>query len=194
MLFFSSRRRHTIYWRDWSSDVCSSDLTYGDPLLLHAALAPGLLELAALGDELAFGVAEARGLLELLAVYGGLLLGADRGEFLVYLLVVGRRGHGLDPHLGSRLIDEVYGLVRQEAVRDVAVAQLRGGLQGLVGDVYVVVRLVLLAQALEDQLGLLDRRLADLDGLEAPLQRLVLLDVLAVLVRSEEGRVGQECR
>src|SRR3712207_6900144 len=24
--FFSSRRRHTIYWRDWSSDVCSSDL------------------------------------------------------------------------------------------------------------------------------------------------------------------------
>src|SRR6476620_6613059 len=25
--FFSSRRRHTRYWRDWSSDVCSSDLT-----------------------------------------------------------------------------------------------------------------------------------------------------------------------
>src|SRR5947209_13044818 len=28
--FFSSRRRHTRYWRDWSSDVCSSDL----PLLI----------------------------------------------------------------------------------------------------------------------------------------------------------------
>src|SRR3712207_2107314 len=28
MFFFSSRRRHTRYWRDWSSDVCSSDLTY----------------------------------------------------------------------------------------------------------------------------------------------------------------------
>src|SRR5947209_10681302 len=27
--FFSSRRRHTRYWRDWSSDVCSSDL--GEP-------------------------------------------------------------------------------------------------------------------------------------------------------------------
>src|ERR1035437_1731415 len=26
-LFFSSRRRHTRYWRDWSSAVCSSDLT-----------------------------------------------------------------------------------------------------------------------------------------------------------------------
>src|SRR3712207_7761914 len=24
--FFSSKRRHTRYWRDWSSDVCSSDL------------------------------------------------------------------------------------------------------------------------------------------------------------------------
>src|SRR3712207_9442837 len=27
IFFFSSRRRHTRYWRDWSSDVCSSDLT-----------------------------------------------------------------------------------------------------------------------------------------------------------------------
>src|SRR3712207_9526655 len=29
MFFFSSRRRHTRYWRDWSSDVCSSDLSTG---------------------------------------------------------------------------------------------------------------------------------------------------------------------
>src|SRR3712207_6850334 len=28
-VFFSSRRRHTRYWRDWSSDVCSSDLHKG---------------------------------------------------------------------------------------------------------------------------------------------------------------------
>ena len=28
--FFSSRRRHTRYWRDWSSDVCSSDLRCKD--------------------------------------------------------------------------------------------------------------------------------------------------------------------
>src|SRR2546421_363760 len=32
MFFFSSRRRHTRSDRDWSSDVCSSDLAYGpDP-------------------------------------------------------------------------------------------------------------------------------------------------------------------
>src|SRR6266542_6300729 len=28
--FFSSRRRHTRCYRDWSSDVCSSDLYVGD--------------------------------------------------------------------------------------------------------------------------------------------------------------------
>src|SRR5690606_40470839 len=28
--FFSSRRRHTRFSRDWSSDVCSSDLVQGD--------------------------------------------------------------------------------------------------------------------------------------------------------------------
>src|SRR3712207_1002713 len=31
MFFFSSRRRHTRYWRDWSSDVCSSDLSASTP-------------------------------------------------------------------------------------------------------------------------------------------------------------------
>src|SRR3712207_2735427 len=34
-VFFSSRRRHTRYWRDWSSDVCSSDLE-----AVHHTLAP----------------------------------------------------------------------------------------------------------------------------------------------------------
>src|SRR3712207_7812239 len=46
--FFSSRRRHTRYWRDWSSDVCSSDLRGGVehawlpffPWLTLAAVAP----------------------------------------------------------------------------------------------------------------------------------------------------------
>src|SRR3712207_6889025 len=35
--FFSSRRRHTRYWRDWSSDVCSSDL---GRLLARSGCAP----------------------------------------------------------------------------------------------------------------------------------------------------------
>src|SRR5438128_9246228 len=31
--FFSSRRRHTRCYRDWSSDVCSSDLTNQQQIL-----------------------------------------------------------------------------------------------------------------------------------------------------------------
>src|SRR3712207_7527560 len=37
--FFSSRRRHTRYWRDWSSDVCSSDLPFPDSDISEEALA-----------------------------------------------------------------------------------------------------------------------------------------------------------
>src|SRR5207245_6760013 len=33
MFFFSSRRRHTRCYRDWSSDVCSSDLRRNDAAL-----------------------------------------------------------------------------------------------------------------------------------------------------------------
>src|SRR3712207_1795860 len=36
LFFFSSRRRHTRYWRDWSSDVCSSDLAASMGLDLFA--------------------------------------------------------------------------------------------------------------------------------------------------------------
>src|SRR5438445_2186688 len=39
VFFFSSRRRHTRYWRDWSSDVCSSDLA-GGPLKTPAPPRP----------------------------------------------------------------------------------------------------------------------------------------------------------
>src|SRR6266516_2723388 len=35
--FFSIRRRHTISYGDWSSDVCSSDLVWWH---LHAAVGP----------------------------------------------------------------------------------------------------------------------------------------------------------
>src|SRR5690349_24886709 len=36
MFFFSSRRRHTRSLRDWSSDVCSSDLDHPHPAVLEA--------------------------------------------------------------------------------------------------------------------------------------------------------------
>src|SRR5882672_11776410 len=36
--FFSSRRRHTRSLCDWSSDVCSSDLVTGKPVVLGGSL------------------------------------------------------------------------------------------------------------------------------------------------------------
>src|SRR5256885_7098889 len=40
VFFFSSRRRHTRLQGDWSSDVCSSDLTRGQRLPRSRTVAP----------------------------------------------------------------------------------------------------------------------------------------------------------
>src|SRR3712207_8927138 len=47
VFFFSSRRRHTRYWRDWSSDVCSSDLVFDNA---YMRVFPNMVVMAA-GDE-----------------------------------------------------------------------------------------------------------------------------------------------
>ena len=93
-------------------------------------------------------------------------------------------GLEFDLHLQARgrLVDEVDGLVGQEAVGDVAVGERRGGDQRAVGDAHAVMLLVLLLQAAQDGDGVLHRRLGDEDRLEAPGERGILLDVLAVLV------------
>src|SRR5690625_7554875 len=56
VFFFSSRRRHTRWPRDWSSDVCSSDLTYLSPaeierLMNHVAHAFNILPEAEVSIE-----------------------------------------------------------------------------------------------------------------------------------------------
>src|SRR5690606_39994302 len=84
--FFSSRRRHTRFSRDWSSDVCSSDLaelglsSIGDPALTY------------LGSE--YAAAE----LEVAQVLGReqrrayqLMVGGIRSGGFPRLLVVGRQ-------------------------------------------------------------------------------------------------------
>src|SRR5690625_1154320 len=42
--FFSSRRRHTRWPRDWSSDVCSSDLIRGGTVLFTQERGGGLAQ------------------------------------------------------------------------------------------------------------------------------------------------------
>ena len=124
--------------------------------------------------------------LEVLGVDRALLAAAHVGDLLVELAQVRRRGHPADAQPRAGLVDQVDRLVGQEPVGDVAVGQRRRGHQRLVGDRHPVVRLVAVAQALEDLDGVRDRRLGDLDRLEPALERGVLLEVLAVLV--ERGR------
>ena len=88
-------------------------------------------------------------------------------------------------HVGAGLVDEVDGLIRQEAVGDVALAQKHGLTAHLVADGDAVVVLVIVRDAAQDLHALLDGGLVDGHGLEAPLKRRVLLDMLAVL---GEGR------
>ncbi len=93
-------------------------------------------------------------------------------------------GPGVDLHAepGRGLVDEVDGLVGQEPGGDVAVGQRGGGDERGVGDPHAVVHLVALLESAQDADGVLDGRLADVDLLEAALERRVLLDPLAVLV------------
>src|SRR6266576_4766590 len=51
--FFSSRRRHTSSLRDWSSDVCSSDLQFGGVTRTFTP-STGFPFVVVLVDELAF--------------------------------------------------------------------------------------------------------------------------------------------
>src|SRR6266704_3977759 len=52
--FFSSRGRHTRSKRDWSSDVCSSDLAVGDDCSVMCALGAAVVGVQVL-DELGAG-------------------------------------------------------------------------------------------------------------------------------------------
>ena len=97
----------------------------------------------------------------------------------------------LHPQARGRLVDEVDRLVGKEAVGDVAVGEHRRGDERRVADLDAVVRLVALLQPAQDRDRVRDGRLADEHRLEAPLERCVLLDVLAVLVERRRADRAQ---
>src|SRR5215203_1606650 len=146
------------------------------------ASCPTLLPLVELGLELLDTLLEACGRLVVLGLDSILLLAFEARYLLLYAPDVDWRHRRAEPHLGRRLVEEVYGLVRQEPVRYVAVAELGRRDDGLLRDLHPVVRLVSVPEAEEDRHRLIHRRLVDEHGLEAPLQRGIFLHVLAVLV------------
>ena len=170
-----------------------------------------LLEGADLGDRvlLVLPVRDLR-----VALLGELReLRLDRGEPSLRLLVclLGERGlldleladaalddvdlerHRVDLDAQARrgLVDEVDRLVGELTGGDVAVRQDRGRDERRVLDPHTVVDLVALLQPAEDRDRVVDRRLAHEHLLEAPLERGVLLDVLAVLVERRRADHAQ---
>ncbi len=110
------------------------------------------------------------------------LLDLELHDAAVELVELFRLGVDLHAQARRRLVHQVDGLVGQEAVGDVAVGKLRRGDERAVGDAHAVMDLVLLLEAAQDGDGVLHRRLVDEDGLEAPRQSGVLLDIFAVFV------------
>uniref|UniRef100_A0A0N4ZZD3 NDK domain-containing protein n=1 Tax=Parastrongyloides trichosuri TaxID=131310 RepID=A0A0N4ZZD3_PARTI len=117
------------------------------------------------------------------AAHGGLALNLQLDQAAVDL--VQRLGLGVDghAHAAGGLVDQVDGLVGQEAVGDVAVRQGGGGDDGAVADPHAVVDLVLLLEAAQDRHRVLDGGFGDEDRLEATGQGRVLFDVLAVFIQ-----------
>ena len=111
-----------------------------------------------------------------------LLLDLQLGELTRGGVNLDRHAVELHAQAACRLIDQVDGLVGQEAVGDIAIGEVGGGHERAIGDVHAVEDLVLLLEATQNRDGVLDGRLAHHNGLETTGERRVLLDVLAVLV------------
>ena len=117
-----------------------------------------------------------------LSFFKRLLLDLHAHNLAVEIVELLRLGIDLHAQPRRRLVDQIDRLVGQEAVGDVAVRQGRRGDQRAVGDPHLVVRFVFFLQAAQDRDGVLDRRLVDIDRLEAPRQGGILLDMLLVFI------------
>src|SRR6266496_2244068 len=123
--FFSSRRRHTRSLRDWSSDVCSSDLDLPHRLAAdaHARLAHALADSPHGAERTSVEIADAR----------PIVLGVRpqrAGQLVVAVRLPDRRLLGLAP---LRLLERDGGL-RGHAPLEVGTALLEEAVRGLAHD------------------------------------------------------------
>ena len=125
-------------------------LLIDDAVRLLGLVAPVLRELVLLLLELLGLVAQVRGLLEVLLHHRGFLLGVELVDLLVDVLQVRRPRHRLEANARPGLVDHVDGLVRQAMAGDVPLGKFDRRLEGRVGDLHAVVRLVPVAQTLAE--------------------------------------------
>ena len=109
----------------------------------------------------------------------------------LHLIDFDRHAADLHPQRRACFVDDVDGLVRQEAIADVSVRQNRGGHDRRVLDANSVVNLVLLFQAAEYSDRVVHRRLAHQHRLETPRESRVLFHVLAVFRERRRADAAQ---
>jgi hypothetical protein len=159
------------------------DVFLGDIDALLLVVGPPLVEEGVeLLLRLLLLVTKRGGFFEILFLDGGFLAADDLFDLGFDVFDLGRPGHRGDAGARAGLVHDVDGLVGKESAGEVALGKADAGLDGGVGELRIVVDLVLGTEPLENQDGVLDVGLLDLDGLEAALEGGVLLDVLAVLV------------
>ncbi len=103
----------------------------------------------------------------------------DLGDDVFNLLNIDARGttlFGLQTLVGTRLVDDVDGLVGHVPVVDVAGGELRRGTQRFIGVLDVVVLLEAPLEAPQDAIGVIHRGLDHVDLLETSGQRPILLE------------------
>ena len=132
-------------------------------------------------DQRLQAVAQLCGLLEAAVRHGLLQLPRDGALLLLHPAVaVAPTGQ---PDARGALVEQVERLVRQEPVGQIAARKLHRRVDRACGDAHAVVALQSRAESLQNFLRLGTARLPDGDGAEAPLERGVLLDKLAVFLQ-----------
>ncbi len=173
----------TLHFGVDALDVLAQLVHLRDGVLFAFPLCLHLVELVALFGQLLLHLAQVRLRQLVVVLLQRGLLDFQLHDVAADVVHLGRHGVDFRTNHGARLVDEVNRLVGQEAVGDVAVGERRGGNQGVVLNLHAVEDLIALLQTAQDGDGVLDRRLADHDRLEAALQCGVLLDILPVFVQ-----------
>src|SRR5690606_34465180 len=127
-------------------------------------------------------VTQARGFLEALALDDPVLLFADLFNLLFEVHDLLRNADIGKVNASTGLVHDVDRFVRKESIRDVAIAQFDGKLDGLVRVADVVVLLIMGFDVAQNVDRLFGRRWIDDDLLEAAIESTIFLDVLAIFV------------
>src|SRR2546422_6492586 len=192
--FFSSRRRHTRCSRDWSSDVCSSDLPWAPPI-------PGLAQAGYLDNASAMALGR---LPQSLIVIGASAVGLELAQMfarlgtpVTILEALPRVVPAEDADIGNALAD----YLRSEGLdvyTDVRVDRVNRGSDGY--EVQYHAGSAARTARAEQLLVAAGRRAStagfglDTIGVTLGTKGEIVVDDFLQTTRSEERRVGKECR